>query len=92
MSVVNGQPPHMIAAQNVITTETMLHIASIGVGGLMPPPIVACATAVTTTPTTSVVSVRTRPFAGCCSPATKPGLLPHVTAVTICIGMVQSRK
>ena len=28
----------MIAAQNVTTTETMLHMASIGVGGLTPPP------------------------------------------------------
>ena len=36
MTPVNGQPPHMIAAQNVMTTETMLHMASIGVGGLTP--------------------------------------------------------
>ena len=39
-TAVNGQPPHMIAAQNVMTTDTMLHMASIGVGGLTPPPIV----------------------------------------------------
>ena len=58
----------------------------------MPPPIVAWVTAVTTTPTASVISVSTRPFAGCASPAAKPGLLPQVTAVTICIGITHSRK
>jgi hypothetical protein len=81
----------MIAAQNVITTDTMAHMAAIGVGGLMPPPIVACVTAVTTTPTTIVVNVSATPLAGCCSPATKPGLLPQETATTICIGIMHSR-
>ena len=82
----------MIAAQNVMTTETMLHMASIGVGGLTRPPIVTKHTAATTTPTASVVRVSTRPLAGCGLAATNPGFAPHMTATTICIGMTQSRK
>ena len=92
MSVVNGQPPHMIAAQKVITTDTIAHMASIGVGGLIAPPIVPWVTAVTMTATTKVVAVSISPLTGCTCPSAKLGLLPHVTAVTIWIGIAQSRK
>ena len=40
MTFVNGQPPHMIASQNVVRTEMMMHMASMGAGGLMLPPTV----------------------------------------------------
>src|SRR4051794_10375522 len=82
----------MIAAQNVITTETMAHIVAIGVGGLMPPPIATCVTAVTTAPTASVTAVSASPLFGCGCCATHGGLLPQVTAATICMGMMQRRK
>ena len=34
----NGHPPHMIEIQNVMTTETIVHCISIGVGGVTFPP------------------------------------------------------
>ena len=39
-SRLKGQPPHMMASQNMMITEVMMHMASIGGGGLMPPPTV----------------------------------------------------
>src|SRR5262249_9906724 len=89
---VKGQPPHMIAAQNVMTTDTMAHMTSMGVGGLIPPPIIAWLSAATIAPTTSVVAVRRRPFIGCGCVAANAGLLPHITATMICIGITQRRK
>ena len=82
----------MIAAQNVMTTDTMLHMASIGVGGLMRPPIATWQTAATTTPTTSVVRVSTAPFAGWLRAGDETRVGPQVTAATICIGITQRRK
>ena len=54
--------------------------------------MVAWVTAVTTTPTTSVANVSTQPFDWLLQAGDEAGLLPQVTAVMICIGMMQSRK
>src|ERR1700680_1845092 len=92
IKVVNGQPPHMMAAQNVIGTETMAHIASIGVGGLTAPPTVAWCTAATITPTASANIVNRIPLTGSLALAAKAGcLVPQVTAMTIWIGITQRR-
>src|SRR5262245_14200753 len=82
----------MIASQKVMTTDTMAHIASIGVGGSIPPPIVAWVSPATTVPMMNVDTISTSPFIGCACRAANAGLPPQVTTVTICIGIKQRRK
>src|SRR5271154_1228472 len=80
----------MIASQNVMITDVMMHIASIGGGGLMPPPTTVKWTTATIAPTTSAISVSRIPFVGWEHVAAKLGCLqPQVTDATISMGMKQ---
>ena len=90
---MNGQPPHMIAAQNVTTTDTMLHMASIGVGGLMRPPIATWQIAATTSADDQRRERQQQALRRLAAvrPRTR-GRRRQVTAATICIGITQRRK
>src|SRR5688572_6452332 len=82
----------MIASQNVVGTTTTAKCDGIGPGGLTPSPTTACATAVATPDTTTVSSTSTSPFIGWPIALTKPGLPPHSTTATTCIGIRPSMK
>ncbi len=70
----------------------MTHMASIGTGGLTRPPTAAWCTAATIAPTTSANSVNKIPLTGSAVLAANAGCLPpQVTAMTIWIGITQSR-
>src|SRR5215475_6736954 len=93
MTFVNGQPPHMMAAQNVTGTATITQCARMGAGGVTPAPTIFSASAATMAPTTSANNVSSRPRRGFGAFAAADGwALPHVTAMTIWIGITQSRK
>src|SRR5262249_14526585 len=67
--------------------------ARMGAGGVTPAPTIFSASAATTAPTTSANNVSRRPRNGCGAFAAADGwALPHVTAMTIWIGITQSRK
>src|SRR5690348_1330956 len=90
ISGVKGQPPHMMASQKVMITDEMMHIATIGGGGLMLPPTVKKWASATIAPTPRASSVSKMPLAGCGRAAAKAGCLPaQVTETTICMGMKQ---
>src|SRR5207247_5048691 len=88
---VNGQPPHMIAAQNITGTQTIVQCAMIGPGGVTPAPMSGISAAPISTPITPQKSVSSTPFIGCDAlPANAGCAVPQVTIITICSGMVQS--
>src|SRR5690242_2336686 len=90
ISGVKGHPPHMMASQKVMITDEMMHIASIGGGGLRPPPTVKKCAKATTAPTARANSVSKMPLAGWGRAAANAGCLPaQFTDMTICIGMKQ---
>ena len=64
IKLVKGQPPHMMASQKVMITDAMMHMASIGGGGLTPPPTVKKWATATTAPTPRASSVSKMPLAG----------------------------
>src|SRR5262245_40806705 len=93
MTFVNGQPPHMMAAQNVTGTDTITQCARMGAGGVTSAPTNSNASTATTAPTTSANIVSSRPRKGCGAFAAAGGCaLPQVTAMTIWIGITHSRK
>ncbi len=73
ISVVKGHPPNMIANQNMMTTDAMMYMLSIGVGGAMAPPTKAWQAAPAMNPTTSVHSTSRSPLTGWLREAAKPG-------------------
>lgn len=74
-------------------TETIVHIASIGVGGPMPAPTNWKYKYATIAATTAFTSTRRMPFSGCfCLPANSGTPHFHKTAVTIWIGMIHSSR
>src|ERR1700685_3309079 len=92
ITAVNGQPPHMMARQNAMTTEAIKHCVIIAVGGLtLPPTPVQCAS-ITTAPVTAAIKLNRMPRRGCERSAAKRGcFIPHVTPMTISMGMMQIR-
>src|SRR5581483_10560961 len=90
MKLVNGHPPNMIANQKVITTETMPNSTKMGIGGLTRPPTTTWQMTPASKPMAAFTRTSRIPFRGCALEDAKAGLAPHVTPITISIGMMDA--
>ena len=92
MRAVNGQPPHMMAIQNMMTTDAIKHCVKIGVGGLTLAPTASSARAPTTAASDRRDQAEQNAADGLERSAAKRGcFIPHVTPMTISMGMMQIR-
>ncbi len=93
MNELKGQPPNMMVAVKVTTTIAIVHIMSIGTGGLTLPPTTARVAAPPTAPTRSVNRISRNPLSGWGHEAANSGFLhPQATPITISIGMTEMRQ
>jgi hypothetical protein len=80
-------------ATKAVTAIDIVHIVSIGVGGLSPPPAVKKVTARISAPTATMMSSGKRTLAGCGREAAKSGsLAPQATQLTVSIGRAERRQ
>src|SRR5208283_6245276 len=89
-SAANGHPPQMMENQNATGTVVMRHMDSMGAGGATLPPTATKWTSATTAPAASASSRKRIPLAGWERPPATAGCFPpHVTPMTITIGIKQ---